>query len=59
LPSGRALRQRSSIDVASHIDRHPVGAFQFRLLLICAAVRILAAGALRIGEGGSRRPTGT
>ena len=26
------------IDVPEHIDRHPVGSFQLRLLLICAAV---------------------
>jgi AAHS family 4-hydroxybenzoate transporter-like MFS transporter len=31
----------SAIDVASFIDQHPVGAFQIKLLLTCAAVLLL------------------
>jgi AAHS family 4-hydroxybenzoate transporter-like MFS transporter len=36
-----AARDRATpttIDVPDHIDRHPVGAFQLRVLLVCAAV---------------------
>src|SRR5258708_23524066 len=32
---------RSSVDVADFIDRQPVGGFQIRLLLTCAAVLFL------------------
>jgi hypothetical protein len=39
----------SPVDVASYIDQQPVGGFQIKLLLTCAAVLLCAGHAQQLG----------